>query len=79
MLLNVPGRSMSLLVIHQDKYIRTERHVWRGIWGGSMGWRWGYCRIVGENGGWRVRGMIEISVRLRTLINSKFQILLVKK
>ena len=36
-------------------------------------------RIVGENGGWRVRGMIEISVRIRTLINSKFQMLLVKK
>ena len=35
--------------------------------------------IVGENGGWRVRGMIELSVRVRTLINSKFQMLLVKK
>ena len=39
----------------------------------------GCCRIVGENGGWRVRDMIEISVRVRTLINSKFQMLLVKK
>ena len=39
----------------------------------------GCCRIVGENGGWRVRGMIEISVRVRMLINSKFQMLLVKK
>ena len=41
-----------------------------------MGWGWGGgwrgCRIVGENGGLRVRGMIEISVRARTLINSKF-------
>ena len=37
------------------------------------------CRIVEENGGLRVRGMIEIRVSLRTLINSKFQMLLVKK
>ena len=44
-----------------------------------MGWRWGCCRIVGENRGWRVSGMIEISVRVRTLINSKFQMFLVKK
>ena len=35
--------------------------------------------LYGENGGWRVRGMIEISVRVRMLINSKFQMLLVKK
>ena len=48
--------------------------MWWG-WGGG----WGCCRIVGENGGWRVRGMIEISVRVQTLINSKFQMLLVKK
>ena len=39
----------------------------------------GVCGIVGENGGWRVSGMIEISVRVRTLINSKFEMLLVKK
>ena len=31
----------------------------------------GCCGIVEENGGWRVRGIIEINVRLRTLINSK--------
>ena len=37
----------------------------------------GCCRIVEENGGWRVRGMIEISFSVRKLINSKFQILLV--
>ena len=55
--------------------MRTERHVW-GIgveWGGA-----GSCGIVGENGGWRVSGMIGINVRVRTLINSKFQMLLVK-
>ena len=28
LLLNVPEGSMSLRVIHQDKNIRTERHVW---------------------------------------------------
>ena len=39
----------------------------------------GCCGIVEENGGWWVRGVIEINVRLRTLINSKFQMLLVKK
>ena len=38
----------------------------------------GCCGIVEENGGWRVRGMIEINVRVRTLINSKFQMLLVR-
>ena len=40
----------------------------------EVGWvgGWGCCRIVGENGGCRVRGMIEISVRVRTLINFKF-------
>ena len=37
------------------------------------------CKIVGENGGLRVSGMIEIRVSVRTLINSKFQMLLVKK
>ena len=58
--------------------MRTERHVW---WGIGMGWGAGRvcCGIVGENGGCRVRGVIEISVSLRTLINSKFQMLLVKK
>ena len=40
---------------------------------------WGCCRIVGENGGLRVIGMIEICVSIRTLISSKFQVLLVKK
>ena len=49
------------------------------VYGVVVGWRLGCCRIVGVNGGWRVRGMIEISVRVRTLINSKFQMLLVKK
>ena len=44
-----------------------------------MGWGWGCCVIVGENGGWRVRGVIEINVRVRTLIISKFQMSLVKK
>ena len=39
----------------------------------------GCCGIVEENGGWRVSEMIEIIVRVRTLINSKFQMLLVKK
>ena len=46
--------------------------------GWGMGCRLGSCRIVGENGCWRVRGMIEISVRVRMLINSKFQMLLVR-
>ena len=57
--------------------MRTERHVW-GI---GMGVRWGWecCGIVGENGSWRVRGMIEINVSVRTLINSKLQMSLVKK
>ena len=52
-----------------------------GVGWGGMGWGggWRCCSIVGENGGWRVRGMIEIRVRIRTLINSKFQMLLVKK
>ena len=39
----------------------------------------GCCRIVEENGGLRVRGIIEIRVRVRMLINSKFQMLVVKK
>ena len=39
----------------------------------------GCCRIVEKNGGWRIRGMIEISVKIRTLLNYKFQMLLVKK
>ena len=47
--------------------------------GVESGGGWGCCRIVGENGGLRVRGMIEIRVSLRTLISSKFQMLLVKK
>ena len=33
----------------------------------------GSCGIVGKNEGWRVRGVIEINVRVRTLIISKFQ------
>ena len=37
------------------------------------------CGIVEENEGWTVGGMIEINVRLRTLINSKFEMLPVKK
>ena len=37
------------------------------------------CRIVEENGDWRVRGVIEINVSVRTLNISKFQISLVKK
>ena len=55
-----------------------ERHVWWGI-GVGVGFEEGCCGIVGENGVWRVRGMIEISVRVRSLINSKFQMLLAKK
>ena len=39
----------------------------------------GRCGIAKENGGLRVRVMIEVIVNLRTLIKSKFQILLVKK
>ena len=39
----------------------------------------GCCGIVGENEGWMVRGVIEINVSVRTLINSKFQMLRVKK
>ena len=49
------------------------------VHGGRLGGGWGCCRIVGENGGWRVRGIIEINVIVRSLINSKFQRLLVKK
>ena len=45
----------------------------------ESGGDWGCCRIVGENGGLRVRGMIAIRVRVRTLVSFKFQILLVKK
>ena len=41
--------------------------------GVGLGGGWGCCRVVGENGGWRVRGMIEILVSIRTLIISKFQ------
>ena len=55
--------------------MRTERHVW-GI---GMGWGGGCCGLVGENGGWRVRVVIEINVSVRTLIISKFQMSLVKK
>ena len=57
--------------------MRTERHVCWGI-GVEMG-RGRCCVIVGENGGWRVMGMIEIIVRVRRLINSKFKLSLVKK
>ena len=39
----------------------------------------GCCEIVGDNGGWKVRGVIEINVRIRTLIIFKFKISLVKK
>ena len=45
-------------------------------WGGEGE---GVLKDCWENEGLRVRGMIEISVRLRTLINSKFKMLLVKK
>ena len=38
---------------------------------------WGCCGIVGENGCWWVRGVI--NVRVRTLIISKFPMSLVKK
>ena len=58
--------------------MHTERHVWWGI-GVGVGCEEGCCGIVEENGGWKVRGMMEINVRVRTLINSKFQMLLVKK
>ena len=47
--------------------------------GVRSGGGWVCCRIVEENGGLRVRGMIEIRVRIRTLFSSKFQMLLVKK
>ena len=40
---------------------------------------WGGGGIIGENGGWRVRGVIEINVRVRRLIISKFEMSLVKK
>ena len=43
-----------------------------GVGVGSGG-GWGCCKIVGENGVWRGRGIIEIRVRVRTLISSKFQ------
>ena len=46
---------------------------------GGVGWGWECCGIVGENGGWRVSGMIEINVRIRTLIISKLKMSLVKK
>ena len=49
------------------------------VYGVGSGGGWGCCRIVDENGGLRVRDMIEISVRVRTIISSKFQMLLVKK
>ena len=39
----------------------------------------GRCGIVGEKGGCRVSGMIEINVRERTFIISKFKMSLVKK
>ena len=44
-----------------------------GVWGE------GVVGLLGRMEGGRVRGIIEISVRVRTLINSKFQMLLVKK
>ena len=55
--------------------MRTERHVW------GMGWGWGAgcCGIVGDNGSWRIRWVIELSVSVRPLIISKFQMSLVKK
>ena len=45
----------------------------------GVGWGSGCCGIVGENGGWRVRGVIEINIIVRTLIISKFQMSPVKK
>ena len=56
--------------------MRTERHV-LGI-GVGVGWGGRCCGIAGKNEGWRVRGVIEINVRVRTLIISKFQMSLVK-
>ena len=55
-----------------------------GVWGGGgsmiRGWG-GCCGIVGENGGWRVRGLIPLRLIVLTLIisKSKFKKSLVKK
>ena len=66
-----------------EKYIKiTNAHRKTSL----MGYRgWGgvrereCCGIVEENGGWRrVRGVIEISIRMRTILNSKFQMSLVR-
>ena len=37
---------------------------------GGRGGGGGCCGIVGENGGWRVRGSIEISVRVRSIYST---------
>ena len=39
--------------------------------GVGSGGGWSCCRIVEENEGWSVRGMIEIRVRLRTNVACK--------
>ena len=64
--------------VHVDALMPSCPSPPPGVGVGSGG-GWGCCRIVEENEGWRVRGMIEIRVRVRTLISSKFQMLLVKK
>ena len=63
-----------------EQYIKLKTSVLKDMFGEVYGVEvGGCCRMVGKNGGWRIRGMIEISFRVRTLFNSKFQMLLVKK
>ena len=58
--------------------MRTERHVW-GMGMGVGCVEGGVVGLLWRMEGWRVRGVIKINVRVRTLINSKFEMLLVKK
>ena len=67
------GVLISLRVIHQVRNVRNKDMF------GGYGVGWGWCLIVGENGGWRIRGVIEINARVRTLIIYKFRMSLEKK
>ena len=60
-----------------NAYVKICLVGYRG--GDGVGWGWECYGIVGENRGWRVSGLIEINVRARTLIISKFKLSLVKK